>query len=119
MRDLRSGGGELGLAEPLPETLLPRLASGTQSLSDLLDRFGGSHIERWSDDDWEGFTLQALWRVCCDGVRNLPIVTAQAVPRVRYRDLLREATGEDCDTVVNDLLIRFVGAFLDQGFAAD
>ena len=51
----------------------PAAASRT-SLAELLDRFGESTIESWSDDDWEGFTLQALWRVCCDGVRDLPAV---------------------------------------------
>ena len=113
MRDLR-GGGESGVT-PSPEARHD--AQATQSLKELLDRFGESHIESWSDDDWEGFTLQALWRVCCDGIRNLPVVAAQAVARVRHRDLLREATGEDSDLHVNDLLIRFVGAFLDQGLA--
>ena len=44
------------------------------SLKELLDRFGESTIETWSDDDWEGFTLQALWRVCCDGREGLAAV---------------------------------------------
>ncbi len=62
-------------------------------LAELLDRFGESTIENWSDDDWEGFTLQALWRVCCDGVRDLPPFTPPPPPPVRHRDLLLEATG--------------------------
>ena len=113
MRDLR-GGGEPGVG-PVPEAR--RDTPTTQSLKELLDRFGGASIESWSDDDWEGFTLQSLWRVCCDGVRNLPVVAAQSPAPVRHRDLLREATGEDSDLFVNELLIRFVGAFLDQGLA--
>src|SRR6185369_12698008 len=36
---------------------------------------------------------------------------------VRHRDWLRETTGDDPDVLVNDLLIRFAGAFLDQGLA--
>ena len=56
----------------------PRRAPGRPgvraSLAELLDRFGESTIETWSDDDWEAFTLQALWRVCCDGVRDLAAV---------------------------------------------
>jgi uncharacterized protein YbcC (UPF0753/DUF2309 family) len=113
MRDLRSG--------PDSET---RLSAGTvhspqalQSLKELLDRFGESTIENWSDDDWEGFTLQALWRVCCAGVADLPRFGSPPRRPVRHRDLLLEATGEDSDLSVNALLIRFVAAFLDQGLA--
>ena len=68
-----------------------RMASSSravsESLAELLDRFGESTIENWSDDDWEGFTLQALWRVCCDGVRDLAAVhpaAAAAGPASRH-----------------------------------
>ena len=87
------------------------------SLVELLDRFGESTLESWSDNDWESFTLQALWRVCCEGVRGLPPFTPQPQPEVRHRDLLWEATGVDTDALVHDLLIRFCAAFLDQGMA--
>jgi uncharacterized protein YbcC (UPF0753/DUF2309 family) len=36
---------------------------------------------------------------------------------VRHRDLLLQATGNDIDAWVNDVLIRFCAPFLDQGFA--
>src|SRR4051812_18340852 len=86
-------------------------------LAELLDRFGESTIENWSDDDWEGFTLQALWRVCCDGVRDLPPFTQPKPPPMRHRDLLLDATGADADRHVHKLLVRFCAAFLDQGLA--
>ena len=86
-----------------------------KSLKELLDRFGESTIENWSDDDWEGFTLQALWRVCYDGVRDLPAAPAPPARTARHRDLLYDATGEDTDLLVNDFLTPFVAAFLDQG----
>ncbi len=114
MRDLRGGN------EPQANGFLAR-ANGRRvpdSLGALLDRFGESAIESWSDDDWERFTLQALWRVCCDGVRDLPMFVAPPPERLRHRDLLLEATGEDADALVNGLLIRFCSAFLDQGLAA-
>ncbi len=77
-----------------------------------------SRIEEWSERDWEGFTLQALWRVCCDGVRDLPPYTSPPPPEARHRDLLMlEATGVDTDAPVHDLLIRFCASFLDQGLA--
>jgi len=84
-------------------------------LAELMDRFGESTVERWGEDDWERFTLQALWRVCCDGVHGLPPSTP--APAVRHRDALFEAVGADPDTPVQDLLIRFCSAFLDQGMA--
>ena len=75
MRDLRTGSdpsrnGSVDAAR--------RRAGCSASLAELLDRFGESTIETWSDDEWEGFTLQALWRVCCDGVRDLPPFTPAA-----------------------------------------
>ena len=99
IRDLRggNGGGRSGPGEGP--------ASG--SLAELLSRFGAHSIEAWSDDDWEGFTLQALWRLCCDGVRDLPPYTAKPDPPVRQRDMMFDATGVDTDVMVHDVLIRF------------
>ena len=117
MRDLRAGSGSgngprrNGASQG---TVKPRVSA---SLTELLDRFGESTIENWTDASWEGFTLQALWRVCCDGVRDLPPFTPPPTESVRHRDLLFEATGSDADAPVNDLLIRFCASFLDQGFA--
>lgn len=112
MRDLRGGA-----ADPRhpPETSTNPAA--LVSLSELLGRFGEATIESWSDETWESFALQALWRVCCDGVRQLPSFSPPPATAVRHRDLLLEATGEDCDLLVNALLIRFTAAFLDQGLA--
>jgi len=90
---------------------------GAEGLSELLERFGGSRIESWTDDDWEGFTLHALWRVCCNGIRDLPQFSSPPPPTIRHRDLLLEATGEDTDALVHGLLIPFCAAFLDQGVA--
>jgi uncharacterized protein YbcC (UPF0753/DUF2309 family) len=114
MRDLRKGnevpnnGSATG----------PGALQMERSLDELLDRFGASAIESWSDEQWERFTLQAMWRVCCEGVRDLPMFIAPPPERLRHRDLLLEATGEDADTLVHGLLTRFCAAFLDQGLAA-
>ncbi|HEY5311851.1 MAG TPA: putative inorganic carbon transporter subunit DabA, partial [Pirellulales bacterium] len=90
---------------------------GPGSLAELIDRFGESTMENWSDDDWEGFTLQALWRVCCEGVRHLPQFTTPPTRSDRHRDVLLEATGTDADSLVHGKLLPLVAAFLDQGFA--
>lgn len=114
LRDLRSG------YDPTANGSVRRTKSArpvSESLSELLDRFGESTIEDWTDDEWEGFALQSLWRVCCDGVRNLPQYTLPPEPPLRHRDLLLEAIGEDSDAPVHDLLIKFCAAFLDQGLA--
>ncbi len=110
IRDLR--GGKNGGAR----------ASGagaiSHGLAELLGRFGADSVETWSDDDWEGFTLQALWRLCCDGVRDLPPFTTKPPPPVRQRDTLLDATGVDTDVMVHDIMIRFCAAYLDQGLAS-
>ncbi|MFI5460022.1 MAG: putative inorganic carbon transporter subunit DabA [Isosphaerales bacterium] len=112
MRDLRTG---FDPARNGSRNTPPR-GGLSDSLSELLGRYREPTIEDWTDDEWEGFTLQALWRVCCDGVRDLPAFTPPPAPAVRHRDLLLEATGKDTDTVVHERLIGFCSAFLDQGF---
>jgi len=108
MRDLR-GGNESGRAGAGAKTV-PAFLDG------LRERFD-SAMETWADSAWEAFTLQALWRVSCHGVRTAPAFVPTQTPTIRHRDLLRAATGADSDPPVNDLLTRFVAAFLDQGFA--
>lgn len=90
----------------------------TQSLlADLLKHYGNQSMERWSPATWEACSLQALWRVCRHGVHGLPPAVARELPPLRHRDLLLDATGEDSDALVHEILIRFCAAFADQGFA--
>ncbi|QDV66778.1 hypothetical protein Poly24_04660 [Rosistilla carotiformis] len=74
-------------------------------------------IQTWSDAEWEAFVLRLLWRVCRDGVEAANLPGPRQTDPVRLRDLLLEACGEDTDVTVNEVMIRFCGAFLDQGFA--
>lgn len=75
-----------------------------------------ANIERWTRDEWTGFALRALWEVSRSGVRDLPLRDDPA-PKNRHRDLFREATGEDCDRLFNEVLIPFCARFVDQGLA--
>ena len=113
MRDLR-GGNERNQRVGRGRSRHPSLTG----LAELLDRFGESTDRELERRGLGTFTLQALWRICCDGVRDLPPFTRRRRPAVRHRDLLLEATGEDADALVHSLLIRFCAAFLDQGLAA-
>lgn len=103
MRDLR------GASESAPV--------GQAELRALLRRFHESAIETWSEATWEAFTVQVLWRVCCDGVGLVLSFPPLPPPPPRHRDLLLAATGHDADLLVNDVLVRFCAAFLDQGLA--
>jgi uncharacterized protein YbcC (UPF0753/DUF2309 family) len=120
MRDLREGAGPC-----LPDS---SNRHAQPDLRTLIERFGESRIETWSDDVWEAFTLQALWRVCERGVSQAdPGPALRSVPGSasgiidpgyrRHRDLLLQATGADTDLLVHDVLIRFCAALLDQGLA--
>ncbi len=109
MRDLRpgDGAGQKKHADP----------RGARLIADIIERFGEAKIENWSDATWDAFSVQALWRVCREGVLTLPAPARPPVSAVRHRDLLLEATREDSDELVDDILIRFCAAYTDQGFA--
>ena len=85
-------------------------------LPQLLQRFSRSSIEEWSEEKWDAFTLESLWNICLDGLRHAPPAERPPVP-MRHRDLLLAIANVDSDMMVNDLLVRFCAAFLDQGFS--
>lgn len=89
------------------------------SLCEVIERFGAARMEAWDDGAWEAFTLQVLWRVCCDATATLVgRRSAATAPPVRLRDWLLRATGIDTDLCVHSLLIPFCAAMLDQGVAS-
>jgi hypothetical protein len=103
MRDFRNGVGN----DSRIRSLLDR----------VLERFDKQHIESWDDDTWESFTLHTLWLTCSDGVSRSRIPHRKTALPSRHRDLLLKACGEDCDRLVNEVLIRFCAGFLDQGLS--
>ena len=110
MRDLRNDRADAHSQSSMNRRVREAVAS-------LLEHYGESSIERWSEATWEALTLQTLWRACHRGVHGLPPFAAQSPAPLRHRDLLLEATGEDSDLLVNEVLIPLCAAFLDQGFA--
>ena len=106
MRDLRNGR----TPNPIDERI-------RRTLDCLFATFDRQHIEKWDDDTWEMFTLHLLWLVCKDGVLRSDVESPTPRRSLRHRELLMDATGQDSDEYVHDLLIRFCAAFLDQGFA--
>ncbi len=86
-------------------------------VNQVIDESPDARIESWNDDQWEAFVLRLLWRVCHDGVHAANLPASEEPAPTRLRDLLLEVTGEDVDRTVNEILIRFCGAFLDQGLA--
>jgi uncharacterized protein len=82
---------------------------------ELFQRFQASRIEDWTEETWEAFSLEALWRICCEGVAGVPATPCESRLPVRHRDLLLATHAIDTDLKVHDLLIRFTAAFLDQG----
>lgn len=113
MRDLRAerDPARIGAVSPPPQRRVAR------SLTQLLSRFGEARIEAWSDETWEKFTLHALWRICCDALTDVPEFRSPDPMPVRHRDLLLKACGDDSDLLVQEILIPFCAAFLDQGMA--
>ncbi len=88
-----------------------------QNLADLIDRFGASSMAQWSEDTWQAFAMQLLWRICRQGAHGRRPPEGEPRPARRHRELLSRVTGRDSDELVNELLIRFCSVYLDQGFA--
>jgi len=110
MRDLRNGSGD--------RSVNPELARVKEHVRELFALFGRTTVERWSDATWESFCLHLLWRICLDASeRSEAGAQFERKLPIRHAALLEEATNEPCDQLVNDLLIRFCAAFLDQGYA--
>ncbi len=89
-----------------------------RQLTDIVfERFDRRNFEAWEESRWQAFTLHLLWLVCHHGVSKLEPHEEAGTSSVRHRDYLLAATGEDTDQLVDDNLIRFCAAFLDQGFS--
>jgi uncharacterized protein YbcC (UPF0753/DUF2309 family) len=112
LRDL--GGGQAAPAGGLAD---PKQRQPPAFLRGLFEQFGKSSPDEWSEPRWEAFALQALWRVCREGVHGLKMNAPQQALGVRHRDSLWAATGADSDLLVHEVLIRYCAAFLDQGFS--
>ncbi len=62
--------------------------------------------------------VAALWAACVNAVERLPVPAAPApTGSVRHRDLLIAVSDLDPDEWTRPVLIRFIGAYLDQGLA--
>jgi uncharacterized protein YbcC (UPF0753/DUF2309 family) len=86
-------------------------------LTRVMGRYGESSIDAWPSEAWEACSLEALWHICLEGVRSVPQSAVPPPALVRHRDLLLATAGVDTDISVNELLVRFCAAFLDQGVA--
>ncbi len=94
-----------------------RIAQGSApAILRFLGIEGSGNRADWSEADWEAATLRLIWGLCREGVDAVP-GTPAVVEGCRHRDFFYRATGKDSDRAVNELLIRFTAAFLDQGFS--
>lgn len=112
MRDLFDGQ-----AEEASTAQGSRKRRAQQLFADLLEHYDSSQIENWDDETWAAVSLQALWRICRNGVHGLKASAPKKVNATRHRDLILFGTKEDSDRLVHEIVIRYTGAFLDQGFS--
>jgi uncharacterized protein len=103
MRDVRQQVGDTTKARP------------AAFLNGLLERICSEPTERWSEKEWESLVVQTLWKTCQRGVEGVRQFAEGSPAIVRHRDLLLDLTGIDADLAVHDILIRFCGAYVDQG----
>lgn len=93
-------------------------ASTASLVESLIHKIGGvKKIENWSNANWEKLTVNLLWEVCGRAVANCkPVKTVKSTDQ-HFSLLLRDSTGFDMDRIIDEVLIRFCGSYLDQGFA--
>ena len=84
---------------------------------ELFHRFGIDSVETWEDAKWEALSLESLWQVCSAGVQSIPVEMQPETSAIRHRDWLMAAGANDTDLLVNEFLVRFCAAFLDQGIS--
>lgn len=72
----------------------------------------------WTESRWLQSLFDACLTRCRESNRSVDTEDWQS-PTMgkRHAEWLNEAFGEDSDELVHEVLIRFCGAFLDQGFA--
>ena len=83
----------------------------------LFSKFDASRLEASDEEAWEAFSLRALWEICRRAAERHIAVIPATHRNVRLRDAVVQAGGIDIDLLVNEVLIRFCAAFLDQGVA--
>lgn len=75
--------------------------------------------DHWKEGDWEEASLKWMWGLVERGLTSLEASAdhRSAAGVLRMRDLLLSVTGEDPDELVNEVLVGFCAAWLDQGYA--
>lgn len=86
-------------------------------IAELLKEHSTQAVDVWDVAKQEAFTLSALWRICRHGIHTVQEPSPRPKPPLRHRDALLRAVGHDSDLLINEVLIRFCAAFLDQGFS--
>ncbi len=84
--------------------------------SKVFPELDDAEIDKWSERKWQEFSLQALWEVCRHSVCDLPIPVRHE-KLMRHRSLLLAFNGVDIDNRLNEVLIPYCAAFIDQGLA--
>lgn len=83
-----------------------------------VSRTGGrSTSGQFTEQQWEALCLQLIWKISIARLSALPATAPPPIGPCRVRDVLLEQTGQDCDDMVNEVLVGFCAAFLDQGYA--
>lgn len=78
----------------------------------------GTSPSSWSAKAWEAFVLRFLWRACLDGVASIRGSRGDAAFNdVEPRTKFYLASADKAAGLVDEILIRFCAAFLDQGMA--
>lgn len=87
-----------------------------EAVTSIEQRFGAP-ADSWDEGTWQAVSLHLVWHVCQRALASFAPPPCAARQLIRHRDLILHLTGEDSDWLVNEVLIRWSAAFIDQGLA--
>jgi uncharacterized protein len=91
----------------------------TERVGALPDEWDQQSLQQLIKSNPAKVAVRALWTTCRRVTHKANLDRFQSVPKtlVRHRDFLYFGGLGDCDALVHPFLIRFCGAYLDQGLA--
>lgn len=85
--------------------------------SESIGWFEWDNMDSWTEIEWMSWTLKLMWKVACIGSTCGKLEQPTVNQTIRLRDIIWERYDLDTDQQVQEALIPFCAAYLDQGLS--